>query len=72
VRRFTGRWDVQDGDWRAVVMATDASRGVDARVTAGAEVRALLGISLGLAGAGLVLLALGGVVLALAVRSRKP
>jgi hypothetical protein len=62
------RWNVQDGDWRAVVMADDGSRPVEAELAIGAEVPDLLSISLGLLAGGAVLLALGGVALVAAVR----
>jgi hypothetical protein len=62
------RWDIQDGDWRAVVMAADGTRAVSAELAVGAELPALVGLSLALAGAGVLLLALGGVVLIAAVR----
>jgi hypothetical protein len=67
----TLRWDVQDGDWRAVVMDASGARGVRADVAVGAEVPALLGISLGLAGAGVLLLAGAAAILVVAVRGRK-
>ena len=61
---------MRDGDWRAVVMAADGSRGVDAQLAVGAELPALLGLSLGLAGGGVLLLAVGGALLVFAVRNR--
>ena len=70
----TGRqalgWDVSDGDWRIVVMAADATRGVRADVAVGAELPALLGV-VGLAllaGGGLFLLG-SGVILVMAAGS---
>jgi hypothetical protein len=65
----TLRWDVADGDWRAVVMAPDAARGVSADVAVGAELPGLLALSLALLGGGALLLAASGVVLAMAVRT---
>jgi hypothetical protein len=65
-------WDVRDGDWRVVVMSTDATRGVRADVAVGAELPALLGVGLALlAGGGLFLLAGGVVLVAVAGRGRK-
>jgi hypothetical protein len=67
----TLRWNVRNGDWRAVVMDASGARGVAADVAVGAELPALLGFGLGLAGAGVLLLALGGAILVIAVRGRK-
>jgi hypothetical protein len=67
----TLRWNVQDGDWRAVVMTDDGSRPVEAELAIGAEVPDLLGISLGLLAGGGVLLALAGVALVVAVRGSR-
>ncbi|HXS44589.1 MAG TPA: hypothetical protein VN751_08165 [Solirubrobacteraceae bacterium] len=74
VARATGRtadleWKLRDGDFRAVVLNADGSRGVDTRAKFGVEVPALPWIGLGLLVAGLVLLA-GGVV-AIVVGSRR-
>ena len=66
----TLRWNVQDGDWRAVVMAADGARAVEAQLAVGAELPALLELSLGLAGGGVLLLAVGGALLVFAVRDR--
>ena len=67
----TLRWHIRDGDWRAVVMEARGGRGVDARLAVGAELPALLGLGLGLAGAGGILLALGGLMIAVTVRGAK-
>jgi hypothetical protein len=51
-------WTPDNGDWAVVVMNEDATRGVDATVTAGTDTAALpwvVGILLSLSGAGLVL-----------------
>jgi hypothetical protein len=63
-------WEVGDGEWRAAVLSADGSRAVSAELTVGAELPALLGVSLGLLGGGVVLLTLGGVVLVAAVKGR--
>ena len=44
----TLEWDAEDGDWRAVVMNEDASRGVSADLSIGAELDSVLWIGLGL------------------------
>jgi hypothetical protein len=49
----------------------DGSRGVTARAALGAELPGLLGLGVGLAAGGALLLALGGLVLVLAVRGRR-
>jgi hypothetical protein len=67
----TLRWNLRDGDWRAVVMDAGGGRGVVADLAVGAELPALLGIGIGLAGVGVLLLALGGGLLAFAVRARR-
>ena len=50
-------WDPEDGDWSAVVMNQDASRGVSAEMSIGAELDSVLWIGIGL-------LALGGLLAA--------
>jgi len=55
-------WPVLDGQWTAVVMNADGSRGVSVRADAGATAPALGWIALGLLLSGAVVLA-GGVVL---------
>jgi hypothetical protein len=50
-------WDVEDGDWSIVVMNADTSRGVDARISAGAEAPLLAPLGWGMTIAGLLVLA---------------
>jgi hypothetical protein len=61
----TVRWDVEEGSWSVVVMNADASKGVDAGVSAGAKVPFVsavawgsigIGVLLGAAAAGLLLI----------------
>jgi hypothetical protein len=65
-------WDVEDGDWSVVVMNADGSPGVDAGVSAGAQLGFL--DELGWVGIGTGLLALAGAggFLYLAVRRPRP
>jgi hypothetical protein len=65
------RWNVRDGDWRAVVMSADGTRSVGADLTVGAQLPHLLGLSIGLLGGGALLLAIGGAVLVVAVRGSR-
>ncbi len=64
------RWDVHSGDWRAVVMNADASSGVTADVSIGAQVPHLGAYGVGLLVVGGLLLAAGGVLLISAARNR--
>jgi hypothetical protein len=71
--RQTLTWDVEDGDWSVVVMNTDASRNVDARISAAADVPLLAPLGWGFTIAGLLLLGLAAGATAAAVRlSRRP
>jgi hypothetical protein len=66
--RQTVTWAVEDGAWSIVVMNADGSRGVDTRVSAGADVPFLDDVGWILVGAGLVLLAFGGGLVYLGAR----
>jgi uncharacterized membrane protein len=69
----TLEWDVQGGNWTAVLMNADASAPVDARVSLGAHFDILLPIGIGLTVAGVVLLAVGIVLIVIgARRPRRP
>jgi hypothetical protein len=69
----TLEWDLQGGNWTAVLMNADASAPVDARVSLGAHFDILLPIGIGMTVAGVVLLAVGIVLIVLgARRPRKP
>jgi hypothetical protein len=63
-------WDVEHGSWSVVVMNADGSRGVDAGVSAGANVPILPVIGWGFLGGGLVLLAVAGGLVFLVVGRR--
>ena len=63
-------WDVADGSWSVVVMNADGSRGVDARVSAGASVPFLDDLGWVLSIASVLLVILGALLVALGVRRR--
>jgi hypothetical protein len=67
--RQTVTWDVEHGSWSVVVMNADGSRGIDARVSAGANVPILSTVGWGALGAGLVLLLAAAGLVAVGVRS---
>ena len=58
-------WKPQSGDWVAVLMNADGTRGVQADLSIGAELDAALWIGIGMLAGGVVLLALGGLGIAL-------
>lgn len=64
-------WDVEDGDWSVVVMNADGSAGVDAGVSAGAQVSFLDEAGWVLLGTGLLALAGAGALLFAGVRTRR-
>jgi hypothetical protein len=78
VARTTGsgdqavRWKARDGDWRAVVMAADGSRGVDADLSVGATFPDLDWLAGGLLAGGAVLLLVGGTLIYLGARRPSP
>jgi hypothetical protein len=63
-------WTPSAGSWALVVMNADGSAGVSVDARVGATVPALTGLAWGVLGAGLVLLAIGVLVIVLAVRRR--
>jgi hypothetical protein len=65
-------WDVRHGSWSVVVMNADGSAGVDARVSAGADVPVLDTIGWVALGGGLFLLVVAGALLFVGVRPRGP
>jgi hypothetical protein len=67
------QWTPGNGNWTVVVMRADGTAGVSATMRAAATVPALTGVSVGLLLGGLVLLAGGGLLIALAVhRAQTP
>jgi Domain of unknown function (DUF4389) len=65
-------WEPQDGDWRVVLMNADASRGVAAEASIGAELDSLLWIGIGLLVAGALLAAGAALAITAGVRRRGP
>jgi len=63
----TINWQAEPGDWTVVVLNADASPGVHATVEIGAEVPALTAVSGVLIGAGVLLLAVGSLLIAIPV-----
>jgi hypothetical protein len=61
-------WDVEDGDWSIVVMNADTSRGVDARISAGAEAPLMAPLGWGMTIGGLLVLAFAAGAAVVAVR----
>ena len=66
------RWKARDGDWRAVVMAADGGRGVDAELSVGATFPDIDWLSAGLLAGGAVLLLVGGTLIFAGARRLGP
>jgi hypothetical protein len=64
-------WKPRGGSWTVVVMNADARPGVAVRADLGARMAAVLWIAIGLLAAGAVFLAVGGLLVAGAVRGRR-
>jgi hypothetical protein len=64
----TIRWPVESGRWAIAVMNADGSQGIDVDLSAGAKVDWLRGIAIGLLVAGLLVLALGTLLIVLGAR----
>ena len=67
----TLEWEPEDGDWRAVVMNEDASRGVSAELSIGAELDSILWIGIGLLVAGALFAAGSALAITAATRRRR-
>jgi hypothetical protein len=65
-------WDPEDGDWRAVLMNADGSRGVAAEVSIGAELDSLLWIGIGLLIAGALFATAAAFAITAGVHRRRP
>lgn len=66
----TLRWDVRDGEWTAVVMNADGSAPLAARVSLGIRVGFLLPLGIGVTVFGVILLAVG--ILLVVLGARRP
>jgi hypothetical protein len=64
----TLEWEPEDGDWRAVLMNEDASRGVSSDMSIGAELDSLLWIGIGLLAAGALFAAAAALAITAGVR----
>ena len=64
-------WEPEDGDWRAVVMNEDASRGVSSELSIGAELDSILWIAIGLLIAGALLATGSALAITAATRGRR-
>nr|MDP9344036.1 DUF4389 domain-containing protein [Actinomycetota bacterium] len=62
-------WPVRSGRWSVVVMNTDGTPGIDVEASIGARARALLWVSVGLLVAGVLVAALGALLLWFGVRT---
>jgi Domain of unknown function (DUF4389) len=67
----TLEWEPEDGDWQAVVMNEDASRGVSAELSIGAELDSILWIGIGLLVAGALFAAGCALAITAAARGRR-
>ncbi|HEX7096895.1 MAG TPA: DUF4389 domain-containing protein [Acidimicrobiales bacterium] len=70
--RETLEWEPEDGRWVVVLMNADATSGVVADAEVGVEIRHLWAIIGGILGAGLVLLAVGVILIVVANRHAHP
>ena len=61
-------WDTESGEWTVVLMNADASDGVEADVSVGAEANFLLWLAIGLLVAGVLVLAVGVLLIVLGAR----
>jgi Domain of unknown function (DUF4389) len=64
-------WEPEDGDWQAVVMNEDGSRGVSAELSIGAELDSILWIGIGLLVAGALFAAGSALAITAATRRRR-
>ncbi|HEU4865994.1 MAG TPA: DUF4389 domain-containing protein, partial [Actinomycetota bacterium] len=67
----TLEWEPEDGDWRAVVMNEDGSRGVSSELSIGAELDSILWIGIGMLLAGALFAAGSALAITAATRGRR-
>ena len=67
----TLRWDIEAGDWLLVAMNADGSRGIEIEGTVGVEAPWLLGLGIGLLAGGLLVAALGLILVLVVARSSR-
>jgi hypothetical protein len=65
-------WELEDGSWTVVAMNADASAGVTADLSVGAELDALLWLAIGVLLLGVLALALGAWLLYVGIPRRRP
>jgi hypothetical protein len=68
----TLEWDPEDGDWRAVLLHADASRGIAADMSIGAELDSVLWIGIGLLIVGALLAAGAALAITAGARRHRP
>ena len=68
----TVKWEPHDGSWTVVVMNANARPGIGVRADLGARMPAVLWIAVGLLAVGAVFLTGGGLLIAGAIRGRRP
>jgi len=64
----TLNWEIEDGDWSVVVMNADGSAGVDADISAGAEVPFLSALGWSALGSGALALVIGVALFVMGIR----
>jgi len=69
---LTLEWDIEDGNWTAVIMNGDATSAVSAGVSLGARFDILLPIGIGMTVGGVVLLVIGILLIVLGARRSAP
>jgi hypothetical protein len=68
----TVTWDIEQGNWTAVLMNADGSEGISADVVAGAKVAFILGIAIGMVVFGILLGLAAAALLVAGLRGRPP
>jgi hypothetical protein len=68
----TVTWPLEAGQWSVVMLNADGSAGVDVQARFGARVPSLRWVGIGLLAGGLIVLLVGGLLLRLGTRGRRP